>query len=34
MAAEHFPKIKQDFLTYEKFRKRKKPVKGNTLVLD
>jgi hypothetical protein len=34
MPAEFFPKIKQDFSTYEKFRKRKKPAKGHTLAID
>jgi hypothetical protein len=34
MPAEFFPTIKQNFGAYEKFRKRKKPTKGNTLALD
>jgi len=34
MPTETFPKIKQDFRVYEKFRRRKKPAKGEALNLD
>jgi len=33
MSAEYFPKIAKDYRTYELFRKRKKPAKGDKLVL-